>query len=153
MTRVFVDADACPVKEETVRVADRHALKVFFVSNAWMRLPDGRDVERVIVAEGPDKADDWIAGEACAGDVVVTADVPLAARCVKAGALVIGPTGKAFSEDRIGMALAMRNLNTELREAGVIREGGPSFSRADRSKYLNAMESTVRAAKRIASSR
>lgn len=153
MTRVFVDADACPVKEETVRVADRHGLAVFFVSNAWMRLPDGREVERVIVPEGPDKADDWIADEARPGDVVVTADVPLAARCVKAGALVIGPTGKAFSEDRIGMALAMRNLNTELREAGVIREGGPSFSRTDRSRFLNAMESTVRAAKRISASR
>ncbi|NRG16926.1 YaiI/YqxD family protein [Rhizobiales bacterium] len=153
MTRVFVDADACPVKEETVRVADRHGLAVFFVSNAWMRLPDGREVERVIVPEGPDKADDWIADEAMPGDVVVTADVLLAARCVKAGALVIGPTGKAFSEDRIGMALAMRNLNTELREAGVIREGGPSFSKADRSKFLNAMETTVRAARRISSSR
>lgn len=153
MTRIFVDADACPVKEETVRVADRHRLAVLFVSNAWMRLPEGREVERIIVPEGPDKADDWIAERAEAGDVVVTADIPLAARCVKAGATVLGPGGRPFSEDRIGMALAMRDLNTELREAGVIREGGPSFSKGDRSRFLNAMESAVRTAKRIAEGR
>lgn len=150
MTRIFVDADACPVKEEVARVAERHGLAAIFVANSWMRLPEGALVERVVVPDGPDKADDWIAERAAAGDVVVTADIPLAARCVAAGALVLGPTGKAFREDGIGMALAMRDLNRELREAGVIREGGPGFSRADRSRFLNVMETTVRAARRIA---
>ncbi len=149
MTVIFVDADACPVKEEIVRVAERHGLRVMMVSNAWMRLPDSLLVERVIVAEGPDMADDWIAERTTTADLVITADIPLAARCVKAGSLVLGPTGKAFSEDAIGMALAMRDLKKDLREAGIIREGGPSYSKTDRSRFLNVMETMVRAAKKI----
>ncbi|WP_420335732.1 YaiI/YqxD family protein [Roseibium sp.] len=150
MTTLFVDADACPVKDEAVRVGERHKVEIKFVSNSWMRLPEGDLIERVVVPEGPDEADNWIAERAKAGDVVVTADVPLAARCVKAGALVIGPTGKPFREDGIGMRLAMRDLNTHLRETGEIREGGPSFTKADRSRFLNQLETTMRAAKRIA---
>jgi len=149
MTKLYVDADACPVKEEAVRVGERHKVQIFMVSNAWMRLPDSHLVERVVVPEGPDVADDWIAERAAPGDVVITADVPLAARCVKAGALVVGPTGKPFREDGIGMRLAMRDLNTHLREIGEIREGGPSFSKADRSRFLNVLETTMRAARRI----
>ncbi|QFT33858.1 YaiI/YqxD family protein [Roseibium porphyridii] len=148
MTVLYVDADACPVKNEAVRVGERHNVAIKFVSNSWMRLPEGDLVERVVVPEGPDEADNWIAERAQTGDVVVTADVPLASRCVKAGALVIGPTGKPFSEDGIGMRLAMRDLKTHLREIGEIREGGPSFTKADRSRFLNQLETIMRAAKR-----
>jgi len=149
MTILYVDADACPVKEEAVRVGERHGARIRIVSNSWMRLPDSDLVERVIVPEGPDEADNWIAERAGTGDVVVTADVPLAARCVKAGALVISPNGKPFREDAIGMRLAMRDLNTHLRETGEIREGGPPFTKADRSRFLNQLETIMRAAKRM----
>ncbi|MCK7610561.1 YaiI/YqxD family protein [Roseibium sediminicola] len=149
MTVLYVDADACPVKDEAIRVGERHKVMIKFVSNSWMRLPEGDLIERVIVPEGPDEADNWIAERAQPGDVVVTADVPLASRCVKAGALVIGPTGKPFSEEAIGMRLAMRDLKTHLREIGEIREGGPSFGKQDRSRFLNQLETIMRAAKRI----
>jgi uncharacterized protein YaiI (UPF0178 family) len=149
MTVLYIDADACPVKDEAVRVGERHNVQIKFVSNSWMRLPQGDLIERVVVPEGPDEADNWIAERAVAGDVVVTADVPLAARCVKSGALVIGPTGKPFREDAIGMRLAMRDLNTHLREIGEIRESGPGFTKADRSRFLNQLETTMRAAKRL----
>lgn len=149
MTRLYVDADACPVKQEAVRVGERHGVEIVFVSNSWMRLPEGDLIKRVVVPEGPDEADNWIAERASIGDVVVTADVPLAARCVKEGALVIGPTGKPFREEGIGMRLAMRDLNTHLREAGEIREGGPAFTKADRSRFLNQLETTMRAARRL----
>ncbi|MHA7774410.1 YaiI/YqxD family protein [Roseibium sp. M-1] len=149
MTVLYVDADACPVKDEALRVGERHKVPVKFVSNSWMRLPESDLVERVVVPEGPDVADNWIAERATTGDVVITADVPLAARCVKAGALVIGPTGKPFREDGIGMRLAMRDLNTHLREIGEIRESGPGFTREDRSRFLNQLETTMRAAKRL----
>lgn len=150
MTILYVDADACPVKDESVRVGERHGARIRIVSNSWMRLPESDLVERVIVPEGPDEADNWIAERAGTGDVVVTADVPLAARCVKAGALVISPSGKPFREDGIGMRLAMRDLNTHLREAGEIREGGPPFTKTDRSRFLNQLETIMRAAKRRA---
>ncbi|MET1413813.1 YaiI/YqxD family protein [Roseibium sp. HPY-6] len=149
MTILYVDADACPVKNEAIRVGERHNVTITFVSNSWMRLPEGDLIERVVVPEGPDEADNWIADRAKAGDVVVTADVPLAARCVNAGAMVIGPTGKPFREDAMGMRLAMRDLNTHLRETGEIRESGPSFTKADRSRFLNQLETIMRAAKRI----
>ena len=153
MTTLYVDADACPVKQEAVRVGERHQAPIKIVSNAWMRLPDSELVERIIVPEGLDAADDWIAERATAGDVVITADIPLAARCVKSGALVLSPSGKPFREDGIGMRLAMRNLNTHLRETGEIREGGPPFSPADRSRFLNQLETIMRAAKRIAAAK
>ncbi|MTI44524.1 hypothetical protein JM93_02058 [Roseibium hamelinense] len=149
MTKLYIDADACPVKEESVRVADRHGVATLFVSNSHMRLPSSHLVERIIVPEGPDAADDWIAERAGAGDVVITADVPLASRCVNNGAQVLSPTGKPFSEDAIGMRLAMRNLNTHLREIGEIKERGPSFTKSDRSQFLNRLETTMRLAKRI----
>ncbi|WP_346900080.1 YaiI/YqxD family protein [uncultured Roseibium sp.] len=150
MTILYVDADACPVKDEAVRVGERHGTKIRIVSNSWMRLPESDLVERVIVPEGPDEADNWIAERVGTGDVVVTADVPLAARCVKAGGLVISPSGKPFREDAIGMRLAMRDLNTHLRETGEIRESGPPFTKADRSRFLNQLETIMRAAKRRA---
>lgn len=148
MTILYVDADACPVKQEAIRVAERHGVIVRFVSNAWMRLAEGDLIERIIVPDGPDEADNWIAERAGPGDVVVTADIPLAARCVKTGALVISPKGKPFREDGIGLRLALRDLNTHLRETGEIREGGPAFTKADRSRFLNQLEIIMRAARR-----
>jgi len=142
--QIYVDADACPVKEETVRVADRHKLPVHFVSNAYMRLPAGWDVRRVLVEAGPDAADDWIAAHAGEGDVVITSDIPLAARCLSAGAQVIGMTGKPFNADNIGMGLAMRDLSRDLREIGAISGGGPAFSKKDRSRFLEALELAIR---------
>ncbi|MEJ8473659.1 YaiI/YqxD family protein [Roseibium algae] len=147
MTILYVDADACPVKEEAVRVGERHGVVIKIVSNSWMRLPESDLVERVIVPDGPDEADDWIAERAVAGDIVVTTDVPLAARCVNTGALVIAPNGKPFREDAMGMRLAMRNLNTHLREAGAIKESSPGFTKADRSRFLNQLENLMRTAK------
>lgn len=150
MTTLYIDADACPVKDEAIRVGERHKVAIIFVSNSWMRLPESDLIQRVVVPEGPDEADNWIAERANAGDVVVTADVPLASRCVNAGALVISPSGKPFREDAMGMRLAMRDLNTHLREIGEIRESGPGFTKQDRSRFLNQLETLMRAAKRQA---
>jgi uncharacterized protein len=138
--RIFVDADACPVKDEALKVAERYQAPIFYVSNSWMRLPESPLVERVGVAEGPDAADDWIAERAGPTDIVVTSDIPLASRCLKSGARVIGMTGKEFSNASIGMALAMRELNQHLRETGESRGFNASFTRADRSSFLQAME-------------
>ncbi|MGD9805820.1 MAG: YaiI/YqxD family protein [Hyphomicrobiaceae bacterium] len=148
MTAIYIDADACPVKDEVVRVADRHGLAVHFVSNAWMRLPEGVNVSRVVVPEGPDAADDWIAARIGPGDIAVTADIPLASRSLKAGARVIGPTGRPFTDASIGMALAMRELQQHLRETGESRGFNASFTRADRSRFLQALEEAVQAIKR-----
>jgi uncharacterized protein YaiI (UPF0178 family) len=148
LTAIYVDADACPVKDEVVRVADRHGLAVHFVSNTRMRLPDGANVDRVIVPEGPDAADDWIATRIGRGDIAVTADIPLASRCLEAGGRVIGPTGKPFTNASIGMALAMRDLQRHLRETGESRGFNAAFTRADRSRFLQALEEAVQAIKR-----
>jgi uncharacterized protein YaiI (UPF0178 family) len=147
-TTLYIDADACPVKEEAVRVAERHGLAVHFVSNSWMRLPEGPLTKRVVVSDGPDAADDWIAEHATKSDIVVTADIPLAARCLKAGARVIGPTGKPFTQDGIGMALALRDLSRHLRETGESKGYNAGFTRADRSRFLQALEEAVRAIER-----
>jgi uncharacterized protein YaiI (UPF0178 family) len=148
MTTIYVDADACPVKDEAVRVADRHGLRIHFVSNAWMRLPESSLVDRVVVPEGPDAADDWIANRIAKGDVAITADIPLASRCLKAGARVIGPTGKPFTDATIGMALAMRELQQHLRETGESRGFNAAFTKSDRSRFLQAMEEAVQSIKR-----
>ncbi len=148
MTAILVDADACPVKEEVYRVAGRYGLKVLVVANGWLRVPDSPLVERVTVTEGLDRADDWIAERAGPGDVVVTADVPLAARCVRAGARVVAPTGRAFTEASIGNDLATRNLLTELRDTGQIRGGGRPFTKADRSRFLGTLDTVVQAIRR-----
>lgn len=146
MTEIYVDADACPVKSEVVRVAERHRITVHMVSNSWMRLEESDVINRVIVPEGPDVADDWIAERAGKGDVVITSDIPLADRCLKREAEVLGPKGKPFTGDSIGMAMAMRDLNAELRDAGVIRGGSAAFGPRDRSNFLNTLENTVRKA-------
>jgi len=141
--RILVDADACPVKDEIVRVADRHGISAIFVSNAWMRLPTSVLVERRIVADGPDAADDWIAGEIGPVDICVTQDIPLADRCLKKGARALSPAGRPFTRDNIGMSLAVRDLKARLRETGEISGGPPAFARADRSRFLEALEQAV----------
>ncbi|HEY5306600.1 MAG TPA: YaiI/YqxD family protein [Pseudolabrys sp.] len=146
--RIFVDADACPVKNEIYRVAERYGLKVFVVANSFMNVPRSDLIERVIVTQGPDIADDWIAERATPGDIVITADIPLVGRCVKKGASVIGPTGKPFTEDSIGMALATRDLLTDLRSAGVTTRGPPPLARQDISRFLSALDLAVTRLKR-----
>ncbi len=149
-TVIYVDADACPVKDEAVRVAERHGLVIHFVSNSWMRLPEGPLIKRVVVTDGPDAADDWIAERIGPRDIAITADIPLAARCLKAGACVIGPTGKPFTQAGIGMALAMRDLSRHLRETGESKGYNASFTRQDRSRFLQALEEAVQAIRRQA---
>ena len=146
--RIFVDADACPVKNEIYRVAERYGLKVFVVANSFMNVPRSDLIERVIVTQGPDIADDWIAERATPSDIVITADVPLAGRCVKKGASAIGPTGKPFTEDSIGMALATRDLLTDLRSAGATTRGPPPLARQDISRFLSALDLAVTRLKR-----
>src|SRR6202012_1748161 len=150
MIAIFIDADACPVKQEIYRVAERHAqkgtaLKIFVVSNTPIAVPRdmGELLERVVVAAGLDRADNWIPERAKRGDIVITADVPLASRCVKAGAAVIAPTGKPFTEDTIGMTLATRNLLDSLRSAGEITGGPKPFSPRDRSEFLSALDQAL----------
>jgi uncharacterized protein YaiI (UPF0178 family) len=145
---IYVDADACPVKDEALRVAERHGLPIHYVSNAWMRLPESPLVSRVVVSDGPDAADNWIAERIGKGDIAVTADIPLAARSLKAGAQVIGPTGKPFTEAGIGMALAMRDLSAHLRETGESKGYNASFTKKDRSRFLEALEEAVQRTKR-----
>lgn len=148
MLDIYVDADACPVKDEVYRVAGRYGLKVFVVSNGWMRIPESPLIERVTVTEGLDRADDWIAERCGQGDIVIATDVPLADRCVKAGARVIAPNGRPFTESSIGSDLAVRNLMTVLRETGEIQGGGRPFGKQDRSRFLQALDTTIQAIKR-----
>jgi uncharacterized protein len=148
--QIYVDADACPVKDEAARVAARHDLVITYVSNSHMRLPLGEKVKRVVVGSKADEADDWIVEQVEANDIVVTADVPLAARAHKKGAQVINHNGKVFTEDSIGMALAMRNLMSQLRETGDIKGSNPVFTPTDRSRFLQALETAIQTLKRAA---
>jgi uncharacterized protein YaiI (UPF0178 family) len=148
LLEIYVDADACPVKDEVMRLGERHGLAIHMVGNSWMRLDGAASVNRVVVPEGLDAADNWIAEHVGAGDIAITADIRLAARCLARGCRVLGPTGKAFTDAGIGMALAMRDLNEYLRDAGEIRGGGPAFSRKDRSRFLEALEQMVQSLKR-----
>jgi uncharacterized protein len=150
MIALYIDADACPVKQEIYRVAERHAgkgtaLKVFVVSNSPIAVPRdmGDLIERVVVGSGMDEADNWIAERAKRGDIVITADVPLASRCVKVGAEVIAPNGKPFTEESIGMTLATRNLMDSLRSAGEITSGPKPFAPRDRSAFLSALDQAI----------
>ncbi len=143
---IYVDADACPVKEEVARVADRHSLTVTMVSNGGLRPSRDPAIRHVVVDKGADAADDWIVDHLQAGDVVVTADIPLAARAVERGANVLGPTGRPFTPETVGMALAMRDLNQHLRETGEIRGYNAGFSARDRSTFLQALDSVIRRA-------
>ena len=144
---IFVDADACPVKDEVYRVAARHGLSVTLVANRHIAVPREPGVRLQVVPEGPDVADDWIAGHVQAHDVVVTADIPLAARCLSSGALALGPTGKPFTPESIGAALATRELMSHLRETGEMTGGPRPFSPKDRSRFLEALQLAVNRAR------
>jgi uncharacterized protein YaiI (UPF0178 family) len=146
--RVFVDADACPVKDEVYRVAARYQLKVYVVANSPIMVPRAPDIERVVVPAGPDVADDWIVERAGPGAIVVTSDIPLAARCVKLRAEVIAPNDKLFSEASIGMALATRDLMDHLRSTGQTTGGPKAFGPRDRSNFLGALDNVVNRLKR-----
>ena len=148
MSLIYVDADACPVKEEVYRVARRHGLSVTLVANSWMRTPREGWVELVVVEGGMDVADDWIAERAEAGDVVITSDIPLASRSLERGAEVLSPSGRRFTDDMIGDALASREIAEHLREIGVGSGGPAPFGKKDRSRFLQALEEAIRRAVR-----
>lgn len=143
LLRIYVDADACPVKDEVYRVAARYGLFVYVVANTPINVPRAPDIERVVVPAGPDVADDWIAERAGPGAIVITQDIPLASRCVKAGADVLAPNGRRFDENSVGMALATRNLMDHLRETGQATSGPKAFGPRDRSNFLNALDNAV----------
>lgn len=148
LPRLFIDADACPVKEECFRVAERCGLTVFVVSNAWMHLRRAPFIEQIVVDAGPDVADDWIAERATQGDIVITSDLPLADRCLKAGALVLKSNGQAITPDMIGSALAGREIGEHLRSIGLTTSGPPPFGPKDRSNFLQALDRAVTQARR-----
>ena len=145
---VYVDADACPVKSEVYKVAQRYGLKVTLVANSWMRAPPSDRVTLEVVGDALDEADDWIVENVGHNDIVVTADILLAGRCLEKGARVIGNTGKAFDEGNIGMAVATRELMADLREAGQVTGGPAPMGKKDRSRFLQVMDQVVQAARR-----
>ncbi len=148
MTKLYIDADACPVKAEAEKVATRHRVQMYVVSNGGLRPSQNALVETIIVADGPDVADMWIADRCGPGDVVVTGDIPLAAKCVEAGAEVLKHNGEALTSANIGNVLATRDLMADLRAADPFRQGGgKGFTRADRSRFLDALERSLRKAK------
>jgi len=148
MVTLYIDADACPVKDEVYKVAVRYQLPVFVVSNSWIRTPELKLVTSIVVDAGPDVADDWIAERADAAAIVITADVPLADRVLKAGGQAIHPTGRAFTTDNIGAALASRGVGEHLRSMGEITGGPKPFQAADRSKFLQSLDAAVTKARR-----
>jgi uncharacterized protein YaiI (UPF0178 family) len=143
MLTLFIDADACPVKDEAYRVAARHGLDVIVVANSPMRVPADANIRLQVVSDGFDAADDWIVESAGPGDIVITADIPLADRCLKKGAYVLGNTGRPFTEENIGDALASREISQELREMGVMRGGPAPFQKKDRSAFLQQLDSAI----------
>ena len=152
MVEIYIDADGCPVRDETLRVAARHGLKTYMVSDGGIRPGQAPRVELVIVAEGADAADDWIAAHIQSADICVTGDIPLAARCLEKGARVVGPKGRPFTTDSIGEALASRELLSQLREMGIASEGPPPFQKRDRSSFLHKLDEMIRAIRREAES-
>jgi uncharacterized protein YaiI (UPF0178 family) len=145
---IFIDADACPVKDEIYKVAARYGLKTYVVSNSFMQIPASPLIERVIVDAGPDIADDWIADRAVAGDIVITNDIPLADRVLKSGAAAIKPNGQPFTADSIGSALAQRSIMEHIRSTGEITGGPRPFDRADRSRFLQALDTAIQKSRR-----
>ena len=143
MIEIFIDGDACPVKDETYVVSTRYGLPVALVANSRMHVPHDLGVELILVEQGPDAADDWIAENVRPGDVVVTADIPLAARCLDGGARVLGTTGREYTEDSIGGQLATRDLKAHLREAGQLGGGPPPLSDKDRSRFASKLDELV----------
>ena len=148
MTEIYVDADACPVKDEVLRVAHRHGILVHLVSNRWLRGADHPLIRRIVVPQGADAADDWIAERIGPGDIAVTGDIPLASRCLDRKARVLDSAGRPFTPDSIGMALAMRDLKAHFRETGDISGINPAFTKQDRSRFLSALEVTIQAIRR-----
>ena len=151
MTVLYVDADACPVKDEVYRVAGRYGLQVFVVCNSWIRVPADPKITLMVVDAGPDVADDWIAERAARGDIVITADIPLAQRALNSGAQALHPAGRSFTPDNIGAALASRAIGEHLRSMGEITGGPRPFAAADRSKFLQALDVAVVRARKLAS--
>jgi uncharacterized protein YaiI (UPF0178 family) len=146
--QIFIDADACPVKDETYRVAARYGLMTTVVSNSFIQIPASRLIARTIVDAGPDVADDWIAERTLPGDIVVTNDIPLADRVLKAGGAAIAPNGRPFTADSIGQALAQRSIMEHIRSTGEITGGPRPFASADRSRFLQALDEAVNRARR-----
>lgn len=144
MPEIFVDADGCPVKKEVYKVAGRRGLHVTLVSNSWMRVPEGEWIKQVVVGDGFDAADDWIVENVEPGDIVVTTDIQLAGRSLEKGAKALAPTGKVFTEDSIGDALATRELLSYLRESGAVTGGPAPFSPRDRSRFLHELDQLAR---------
>lgn len=148
---LFIDADACPVKDEVYRVAERYRLKTYVVANAYIMVPRHPLIERVVVEAGPDVADDWIAERVDSGDVVITSDIPLAERVLKAGAAAITPNGRPFTIDSIGAAIAQRAIMEQIRSTGAITGGPPPFGKADRSRFLQALDEAINRQRRLRS--
>lgn len=153
MLHIFVDADACPVKPEVYRVAKRYGLSVTLVANGWMRIPSESRIALEVVANTPDAADDWIVGHMGPHDIVVTADILLANRCLKVGTRAISPTGKAYTEDNIGQTVALRDLLSELRCSGQITGGPSPMNQRDRSQFLQQLDNAIQAVRRSAAFR
>jgi uncharacterized protein YaiI (UPF0178 family) len=143
LLNIYIDADACPVKQEVYRVAGRFKLKTTVVSNKYIRVPENSLIIAVIVDDTPDAADDWIVENLDRDDIVITADIPLASRSLKKGAGVLGPNGKLFTEDNIGQIVATRNLMADLRDAGEVTGGPPPFSKKDRSSFLQKLDDLI----------
>jgi uncharacterized protein YaiI (UPF0178 family) len=148
LLHIFIDADACPVKQEVYRVARRYQLDVTLVTNSWMRIPDEGWLELEVVGKDFDAADDWIVEHVQPDDIVITADIPLASRCLKEGAHVIGTTGKPFTENNIGLSVATRDLLAELRGAGEITGGPPPLEKRDRSRFLQQLDEVIQSIRR-----
>ena len=148
MLDIYVDADGCPVKQEVYRVASRYGLKVILVANSWMRVPIDDSIELVVVDGRLDSADDWIAGRVTEKDIVISADIPLASRCLENGARVIGPKGRVFTEDSIGEAMATRDLMSRLREMGTVTGGPSPMGKRDRSRFLQRLDEVIQSVRR-----
>ena len=148
MLDIFVDADACPVKQEVYRVANRYGLNVTLVSNSWMRAPPEDRINLVVVDGRLDAADDWIVEHVDENDIVISGDIPLASRCLDKGALVLGPSGRVFTDESIGEALATRELLSQLRELGTVTGGPAPFRKRDRSRFLQRLDETIQAVRK-----
>ena len=148
MLHIFIDADACPVKQEVYRVAKRYDLSVTLVAGSWMRVPEEANLALKVVGEGMDAADNWIVEHLGVDDIVITADIPLAARCLEKTAHALGPTGKPFTEENIGSALATRELLSALRDLGELMGGPPPFDKRDRSRFLHRFDEMINAIRR-----
>ena len=146
--RIFVDADACPVKQEVYLVAERHGVEVTLVANSWLRTPNEKWLTLEVVGDAPDAADDWIVEHLQAHDIVITADILLASRCLEKNARVLGPTGKPFDESNIGDAVATRDLLSHLRDVGETTGGPPPFQKRDRSRFLQQLDEVIQAIRR-----